>query len=244
MLRSLAALFALGVVATCSSSVHAQSQELILDGGFEFQGLGWIVAHDVNPAPSTRGWFLSSVGAGSPLSFFPTSTAGGGSGNYAITDEASAGTMALLQPFTVPNDRPLTNLLLSFDMFVNDWGSQPVFNINQNARVDIVNTNIGAGVPGAADTGVLFNAYVGTDGGPLPNEFEHYEFDILPFVTPGSTYRIRFQTTARVSQLNQGVDNVSILAVPEPATGILAMAAMAVAATVNLRRRKHRRKSA
>jgi hypothetical protein len=89
----------------------------------------------------------------------------------------------------------------------------------------------------------VFNGYLGTDGGPLPNEFRHYEFDILPFVTQGQTYRIRFQTVVGISQLNQGVDNVSVVVVPEPSAwelGLMAAAATLGGLVLVARRRRDR----
>ena len=78
---------------------------------------------------------------------------------------------------------------MSFDLFVNDWASLTGFDERQFARVDLTTNTAGAFDVGA---GVLFNAYVGTDGGPLPNPFRHYEFDISPFVAASGNYRIRF----------------------------------------------------
>lgn len=206
-------------------SAHGQAQELIVDGGFEFGGVNWQVSSTFTTANS-GGWFLSSIGNAAPLSGLPTDSDGGGAGLYVVTDQLATGTMALFQTFTVPTDASLNGLLLSFDMFTNDWSNQPTYNPNQHARVDIIGPT-GTGHLAAS----IYNAYLGTDGGPLPNEFRHYEFDILPFVTPGQTYRVRFQTVVGVSQLNQGVDNVSIVAVPEPqGWQLVAMAAVAIGA--------------
>ncbi len=217
---------------TSPSPVRAQAQELIFDGGFEFGGVNWQVSSTFASANS-GGWFLSAVGNPGPLSGLATDADGGGAGLYVVTDQVATGTMALFQTFTVPADNSLTHLFLSFDMFVNDWSNQPTFNANQHSRVDIVGPT-GTGHLAAS----IFNAYLGTDGGPLPNEFRHYEFDILPFVTPGQAYRIRFQSTVGVSQLNQGVDNVSIIAVPEPASWTLAAMAATIGGGAFIRKRK------
>jgi hypothetical protein len=201
------------------TSVRAQAQELIFDGGFELGGVNWQIATTYTTANS-GGWILSAVGNPSPLTGLETSPFGPADGLYVVTDQQATGTMALFQTFTVPNDNSLNQLNLSFDMFVNDWSNQPTYNPNQHARVDVI------GATGTAYLAAsIFNGYLGTDGGPLPNEFEHYEFDILPFVTPGQAYRVRFQTVVGVSQLNQGIDNVSVLAVPEPSAWAMALAA-------------------
>lgn len=230
--------FVLFAVAACMpTAVRAQSQELIFDGGFELGGVNWGVSSTYTVA-NTGGWFLSSVGSPGPLSGLPTDADGGGLNLYVVTDQLATGTMALFQTFTVPADPSFRNLYLSFDMFVNDWSSQPTYNPSQHARVDII------AATGTAHTAAsIFNAYLGTDGGPVPTEFRHYEFDVLPLLTRGQTYRLRFQTVVGVSQLNQGVDNVSLLAVPEPATGVVAGAGIvslggAFRAARRLRRRR------
>jgi hypothetical protein len=216
--RAAATLLFLFAAAMQPAPVHAQSQELIVDGDFELGGVNWGVSSTF-PQANSGGWFLSSVGIPGPLSGFATDPDGGGQNLYVLSDQLATGTMALFQTFTVPNDESFANLYLSFDMFVNDWSGQSTYNPNQHARVDII-----AATGTAHLAASLFNAYLGTDGGPVPAEFRHYEFDVLPFLTPGQTYRLRFQTVVGVSQLNQGVDNVSILAVPEPGTLPLAIA--------------------
>ncbi|RIK81541.1 MAG: hypothetical protein DCC68_08425 [Planctomycetota bacterium] len=215
---------------------------MIFDGGFELGGVNWGVSSTYTVANS-GGWFLSSVGGAAPLSGLPTDADGGGMNLYVVTDQLATGTMALFQTFTVPTDTSFRNLYLSFDMFVNDWSSQPTYNPSQHARVDII-----AATGTAHLAASIFNAYLGTDGGPIPAEFRHYEFDVLPFLTRGQAYRVRFQTVVGVSQLNQGVDNVSILAVPEPATALLAASGFTVLASVvcvprRLRRRLLRRQT-
>ena len=61
------------------------------------------------------------------------------------------------------------------------------------------------------------------DVGTNPHAYTSYIFDLLPFVTGGTTYKLRFAAVETEFFLNQGVDNVSLLAdangsVPEPTT--------------------------
>ena len=78
--------------------------------------------------------------------------------------------------------------------------------------------------------GVITNFYLGTDGGPLPNPFLHYEFNLTPFVAGGGDFQLRFRTVNSViGGLNVGVDNVSIRAVPEPSTRVLLLGVCIVA---------------
>lgn len=232
--RGLLAFLFLFLASSMASRAQAQAQELIVDGSFDLGGVNWAVSSTFASANS-GGWFLSAVGNPAPLSGLPTEVDGGAGGLYVVSDQLATGTMALFQTFTVPTDFIMPELMLSFDMFVNDWSNQSTYNANQHARVDITAAT-GTGHLAAS----VFNAYLGTDGGPLPNEFRHYEFDILPFVTPGQTYRVRFQTVVGISQLTQGVDNVSILAVPEPSTWALTLVAMATAAAGAIRKRRRR----
>jgi hypothetical protein len=231
--RTLMVLVCAALIAAASATpVQAQAQELIVDGGFELGGVNWAVSSTFASANS-GGWFLSAAGNPAPLSGLPTEADGGGAGLMVVSDQLATGTMALFQTFTVPADFVMPELLLSFDMFVNDWSNQPTFNASQHSRVDIT---------AATGTGHLatsiFNAYLGTDGGPLPNEFRHYEFDILPFVTPGQSYRVRFQTVVGISQLTQGVDNVSVLAVPEPSAWALTCVGLTTLAGGAVRKRR------
>jgi hypothetical protein len=203
----------------------AAPQELVQNGGFTNGGVGWQAALSGN-----GGWFVDTVGTTLPRSGLLTAAAGGGAGMYAVSDMTNAGIHALIQTISVP--LPVGQVLLRFDMFVNDWASTQVFDILQHARVDVVAMTAPlpfAGMdPDLYDTtaGVLASAYIGTDGGPLPNDFTHYEIDITDAVRAGGQFRLRFLTVARLNVLNQGVDNVSVLYVPEGGSGGLAAAGM------------------
>jgi hypothetical protein len=231
-LRGLQLLFA---IALLQSAARAQVVELISNGGFESGGVGWSVLS--SHTTGTGGWNLSIAGTPTWLAGLPTDGTGGDN-LYAVSDQLSVGTAALLHSFTVPTDHPLYHLLLSFDMFVNDWALVPTFNANQHSRVDIITGAAASSDPLNTTTAVVYSAYLGTDGGPLPNRFQHFEFDVAGFLTPGQTYAVRFQTTVSLSQINQGVDNLSVRAVPEPST--LALAITALASAVVTRRKRGR----
>ena len=183
--------------------------------------------------------FSTGPGFRTPLTGLPTSVTPE-HGTYVITDMSVIGTRALYQTFFVPEaNRRVT---LSFDLFVNDWASVTGFDERQFARVDLM-TNTAPAFD-LTPTGVLFNAYVGTDGGPLPNPFRHYEFDLSPFVAAGGNFRIRFFGHNIISSgapLNVGVDNVSVLLVPEP--GTLGLCLGGVILAVGAARRRARRPS-
>jgi hypothetical protein len=142
---------------------------------------------------------------------------------YAVSDFGGPGVQTLFQSFTVA---PSSTVMLSFDMFVNNWSAVSVVNPagltsfagpNQHARVDILTSSASSFSTAPAD--VLANLYLGGPPGG-PNPYTSYGFDLTGLLGAGGTYKIRFANVGTVFFFNQGVDNVSILAapVPEPTT--------------------------
>lgn len=186
--------------------------ELFTNGGFETGTLaGWTTA----VIPGSSGNFFVASSTTLPQSGLPT--VGPRSGSfYAVNDQTGPGTHVLLQTFTVPAGSP--SVVLSFDMFANNWASTTVINpigldhrvgANQHARVDILS----AGAPPfTTGTGVLRNLYLGADAGTNPRPYTHYEFDITEQVSAGGTFQLRFAVTNNQLFFNLGVDNVSISA--------------------------------
>jgi hypothetical protein len=231
---SLAALLGAATIQT------AGAVELLANGDFETGTFaGWTVA---DLAGGTGTFFISTPGALAPSSGSLTSAAGGSPHGsfYAVSDQTGPGTHALLQSFTVA---PGSTVILSFDMFANDWDSGPIVDPigldhsgppNQHARVDIL-----TGAAGAFDTGagVLANFYLGVDGGADPNPFTPYLFDITGIVGGGGTFQIRFAEVDNQLFFNLGVDNASINATaPEPAS--LAIIGLGLAGLGLLRRKR------
>jgi hypothetical protein len=141
-------------------------------------------------------------------------------------------------------------VILSFDMFANDYDSGPLFGgqglnhvgaANQFARVDILSSGATAFDTGA---GVLANYFTGVDAGADPNAFTHYLFDITALVGSGGTFQLRFAESDNQGYFNLGVDNVSITAnaVPEPVTLCLFGTGLIGIAGRQLRRRRASRK--
>ena len=202
------------VALTCQS---AFAVPLLVNGGFDDGANGWSGASSDTDA---GGWTLIQVGDPSPSSNFPTSTIGNQMGTIAIADQIPSpttggfqpATVALYQPFHVPD---LTqSVVLSFDMYVNDWAGQAAFTPAQLGRVDIIESDAPIFDTSA---GVVFNAYIGTDGGPLPAPSVHREFELAPLVEAGQDYIVRFYVNSQLFWQNMGVDNVEIEAVvPEP----------------------------
>lgn len=209
---------------------RAQAQQLIVNGGFETGDLtGWTLANQVSPFD---GGFVASNDIASPINGLPTVGPASG-GYYAVSDQTGPGTHVMYQVVTVPVG---ANILVSFDLFVNNWFDSTVidpsgldwttggtFDANQHARVDLLD---GAADPFDTGSGVVQNFYIGDDGPTLPNHYRHYTFFVPTFPT-GGTFLIRFAEVDNQFQLNEGVDNVSILVVPEPGPFGLAGAALA-----------------
>lgn len=220
--------------------------ELLVNGGFETGNFsGWTVT---DQAGGSGTFSISTPGAVTPISGFPTAVNSFGGSFYAVSDQTGPGAHTLMQSFTV---LPGSTVALSFQMFVNDWsGMGPLVNPagldltanpNQHARVDIL-----AGGAGAFDTGagVLGNLYLGIDTGANPNAYTNYSFDITPFVGAGGIFQIRFAEVDNQGFFNVGVDNVSVNAnaahaVPEPSgLGLLGLGLLGILGINQARRRQ------
>jgi hypothetical protein len=213
----------IAVLVTALFVARANADQLIVNGGFESGFTGWTVT---DQAGGSGSFFIDDNDGSTPLTGEPTVGPASGSA-YAVSDQGGPGTHALTQAFTVPAGA--SNVVLSFDMFVNDWDGGPIINpagldytafANQHARVDILSNGSGAFDTGA---GVLQNFYLGVDAGNDPHVYTPYSFNITSLVSGGGTFILRFAEVDNQSFFNQGVDNVGIQAsvVPLP-LGVLA----------------------
>jgi hypothetical protein len=190
----------------------AKADELLTNGNFATGTLeGW----NVDNQAGGFGTFVVISGMVTPMGGQPTVGPPAGSTFYAVSDQIGPGAHALSQMFTVPAGA--TSVILSFDMFVNDWsGMGPIVNPagldytaipNQHARVDLLTADA---PPFDTGTGVLKNFYLSVDAGPNPHAYIHYEFDITDLVADGGTFRLRFAEVDNQFFLSQGLGNVSI----------------------------------
>lgn len=225
----------------------AQAQQLIVNGGFETGNLsGWTTADQVSPY---GGGFAESNDIASPINGLPTVGPASGA-YYAVSDQTGPGAHVMYQSFTVPSG---ANILVSFDLFVNNWFDETVIDPsgldwttggtldpNQHARVDLLSGGVDPFDTGA---GVARNFYIGADGPDLPNRYRRYTF-FVPTYPFGGTFLLRFAEVDNQFLLNAGVDNVSVLVVPEPGVGALAgvLAAGTVAVLLGRWRRARARR--
>lgn len=247
-------LSSLSVLALAALSMPAQAQQqLISNGNFETGNFtGWLLANQANTADIANQdhFYVSTPGANTPVSNFPTAPNPQGGNHYAVTDSNDPGAHALIQSFTVPFH--VTKLTLTYQMFVNDQsGFGPVidptgldyttggtFNDNQQARVDILTS--GASSLSTASADVVKNFYDSVDG-TNPAPYTTYTYDLTGLLTAGQTYQLRFAEVDNLGTINQGVDNVGITAFTSPvpeAGSFAAFTLLASGAGLMLRRRK------
>jgi hypothetical protein len=183
--------------------------QLITNGGFETGTFsGWTVT--TNDTPGNGNWFVTSATV-TPLTGNPT--VGPASGTYyAVTDAYEPGSRALTQSFTLPVGA--TNVVLSGDIFVNDWNGGSGLGGEVDVLANGANPLTGAPIViayGPADTSV---------SGGTPNGYVAFS-DNITALTPG-TYQLRVLEMDSTGLINVGADNLSITytpaVVPEPSS--------------------------
>ena len=238
-------LFALALA--LGAALAASATELITNGGFESGLIGWTSVSSlatnggydpVSPGTSARAFAAQGSSGLAPLSGLGVLAPPVGKA-YALADATGAGATALLQNFTVPTGT--TSLTLSYRMVVYDnYGFGPqgtglTFSGSpgsaQLARVDLLRGGATDFSTAAAD--VVRSFYSGSPSDPNAT-FVLSTFDLTGLAA--GSYRLRFAVVDNGFVVNQGIDAVSVNAVPEPA----AFVALALGALPLLRRRARR----
>jgi hypothetical protein len=217
MIRSLTAALLISI----SGGVASASTELLTNGGFETGDFtGWTASI----FPASNGTVVVTSGSVAPDSGIQV--VGPSEGTFhSLTGQGGPGAYSVMQGFTV--GAGLTSLVLEFDMFsvtdagLTDGGLDPSGPATQLARVDILTAGAGAFDLGASIVHTVLAPFV--DGPFSSAAYASYSQDILSFLTPGTSYQLRFAQSDNQGYMTMGVDAVSLVAaqVPLPAAGLL-----------------------
>jgi hypothetical protein len=220
----------------CLLAMQLRAQQLITNGGFEPGFSSWTLA---NQTGSDGSWAQQS-GTTSPVNGFSVPAPTGGT-NAAMTDSQGPGTHILYQDFVVP--LTLSVASLQFDLYINNHASAffspgtldfSTPTLNQQVRVDVITTTADPFSVAVAD--VLLNVFQTQPANPLVSGYSTIVADLtsLLLAHPGETLRLRFAEVDNVNFFNAGVDQVSLLVVPEPGSlsmmldGLLLLGALLV----------------
>jgi hypothetical protein len=202
----------------------AGAANLLANGGFETGNFsGWSVA---DQAGGSGAWFVTGNGAPSAINGFAQPALAGGGSFSASTDQTGPGSHSLSQTFAGVAG---THYTLSFDARATDLsGVGPVgFGTDYT---DVPNQHVQLTISSGGETLIYY--------GILTTGWDHYSFDITDAVQTDGIYTLAFTEVDNQSFLNEGLDNVSLVAggVPEPATWALMLLGFG-AAGLMLRRR-------
>jgi hypothetical protein len=212
------ALMSIALSAAFAGAAYAVPVQLITNGDFESGTLaGWTVN---NTGAFGNNFYAIANGGGVPVSGQPTAVLSGGGNFVAVSDQNGGGGEELRQGFTVAAET--TSLILEFDWFNNTHIGQFGTAINGSEQVGRIDILSAGAAPLDTGAGVAMNLRlnVGTVtsfGTTIP--WVHETFD-LSGLAPGN-YEVRFGNGQCCFYQELGVDNVSLLAVPEPATTAL-----------------------
>ena len=212
--------------------------QLLTNGGFETGDFtGWTAS----TFPGSSGTVVVTNANTAPLS--GQSVAGPTEGTYhVLTGQDGQGAYAVSQGFTVASNA--TSLMLTFDFFsasgaaLTDGGLDPFCcGDTQNARVDIL-----AAAADPFETAAIAHSVVSpVIHGAFGTPYQSFSVDLLPFLTAGGSYLLRFGQADNRDFLTMGIDNVSLLQdvsdVPVPASGLLLLGAMGAVGALRRKRR-------
>ena len=229
------------LTALLGALVPAQAGQLVTNGGFEAGFTGWSVAD----ALGSDGSFFLQSGTASPVNGDVVPAPPGGS-NAAMSDGAGPGSHALYQTILMPG-LMVPSALLKLDLFIGnragmfatpasgtlDFG---INGFNQQLRIDLMVNGSGAFSVAAGD--ILQNIYQSKAGDPAVSGYSSLSVDVTAVVNAnlGKSIKLRIVEADNVGPFQVGVDNVSLVATPEPASVVMALSA--ALAGLALRRRR------
>lgn len=204
----------------------------IVNGGFELGFSSWSRIDQVG----SEGTFFLQTGTVSPVTGLPVPPPPQGV-TAAMTDAEGPGSHVLYQDFIVP--APVGPTALSFQLFIQNTAGEffvadhldfATTDLNQQARVDILLASADPFSVSAAD--VLLTLFQTSPGDPPVSGYTQFSADVTALLNAhlSTPLRLRFAEVDNVSIFQLGVDDVRLgtpgQAVPEPASHLLALAAL------------------
>lgn len=232
-------------------SVQAGATQLIQNGGFEDDGFAAQPIYNPTAWSVAESFGIGGVAIDSALTSHASSWAAAGpasGNNYASIDAYSLGAYTLSQSFSTS---ALSKATLSFQMYVNDQSANGNAHVGSDlnyensadlyyARVDILKTGTDSFATGSD---VVKSLYIGGATGRKynteSNAYLNYAFDLSNVLASGGNYTLRFAVANNtVSQMQMGIDNVSlqVTAVPEPESYALMLAGLGLIGVAARRR--------
>jgi hypothetical protein len=207
----------------------------ITNGGFETGDYtGWTASVE---GGSNGGIQVINYGSSLPFSGLSYQNNANGGTFFSVTDQGGPGSYSLTQSFTLT---ATTRVIIKFDMFANNAAGVDIANgrsafagANQNAVVDLLIASASAFTNAPGDiVAVLYGP--GSDTAGNPNPWTSYSSALT---LGAGTYQLRFAETDNQLFFNQGVDNVSVAAVPESATWAMLITGFGLVGAAARRRR-------
>jgi hypothetical protein len=178
-----------------------RASELLQNGGFEsgdtYNATNWDPL-DIPSGSWARQHGTQTPNGGDPVSAPPD-------GSYAMmasSFDGAAGTHYLVQDFTAPSD--MNTFILSFDLYI---ASAAAFGLGQQASVDLLSADQWKNAANPLATILLTNP-----SDSLISGYTVVTKDLSQYITPGTTYRLRFTETNSLGYLRMGLDDVSLSA--------------------------------
>ena len=208
---------------------------LIVNGNFEANSYaGWTTGVEPGGNGNVQ---IEAYDGFAPLSNIGYAPNAAGGSYFSITDQNGPGAYSLTQAFTLATAKTVT---IKFDHFANDSTGNPINNgrlysagANQNAIADLLTGTANAFTVAPGDIVASFYG-PGADAANALNPWVTYSTTLS---LAAGTYQVRFAQADNQGFFQQGVDNVSVSAVPETSTWAMLIAGFGLVGAAARRRR-------
>ena len=223
------------LAATALAFAAPATANILVNGTFETGTYaGWTTNVEAGSSGNVQ---IEAYDGSAPISMTGYALNAAGGTYFSITDQGGPGAYSLTQAFTLATT---TKVMIKFDHFATDSTGNPIDNgrlystgANQNAIADLLT--------GAADPFTVNGAEIlatfygpGADARTRVNPWVTYSTTLL---LAAGTYQMRFAQADNQGFFQQGVDNVSVSAVPEPASWAMLITGFGVVGAAARRRR-------